>query len=103
MRYLKMNDATAVTYDDVIFFRPDATITEVLEEVYHFYQNRAGLNLQYSDEQRRIMNEIDAQEYLISVADKYKIPQMEREETKGLLEMYKKQRENLKKEGEWID
>lgn len=36
LRYLNMNGATAVTYDDVIIFRPNATVTEVLEETYHF-------------------------------------------------------------------
>ena len=47
------------------------------------------------------MNEIAAQEYLISVADKYKIPQDEREDTKAILESYKKQMEELKKAGDW--
>lgn len=103
MRYLEERGATAVTIGDSIIFRPDATTTEVLEEVYHFNQNRAGLNSQYSEMQRRVMNEIDAQEYLISVADKYKIPDAEREETKALLESYKKQMDELKKAGEWDD
>ena len=49
------------------------------------------------------MNEIAAQEYLIEVADKYKIPEAEREETKQILEMYKKDMEKLKEAGEWID
>ena len=49
------------------------------------------------------MNEIDAKEYLIRVADKYKIPQTEMEETRALLESYKTKMENLKKAGEWID
>ena len=103
MRYLNDRGATAVTIGDSIIFRPDATTTEVLEEVYHFNQNRAALNNQYSSTQRMIMNEIDAQEYLISVADKYKIPQSEREETKSLLELYRKQMEELIKAGEWDD
>lgn len=103
LRYLDMNGATAVTYDDVIIFRPDATVTEVLEETYHFKQNRAGLNNKYSIEQRRIMNEIAAQEYIISVADKYKIPIAEREETKALLDLYKREKENLQKAGDWVD
>lgn len=90
MRYLDDRGATAVTIGDTIIFRADATTTEVLEEVYHFNQNRAGLNNQYSAIQRMIMNEIDAHEYLISVADKYKIPQAESEGTKALLESYKK-------------
>ena len=103
MRYLKMRDATAAIIGDVIILMPDPTITDVLEEVYHFYQNRAGLNMQYSIEQHDIMNEIDAKEYLIRVADKYKIPQTEMEETRALLESYKSKMENLKKAGEWID
>lgn len=103
LRYLEARGATAVTIDDLIIFRPDATTTEVLEEIYHFDQNRRGLNKQYGALQRTIMNEIDAQEYLIRVADKYKIPIAEREETRALLESYKKQMEELKKAGEWID
>ena len=95
--------ATALTIDDAIILRKDATTTEVLEEVYHFQQNRAGHNNQYSREQRFLMNEIEAQEYLISVADKYKIPQAERDETIKLLESYQKQKEKLQKDGGWID
>ena len=103
MDYLDRRGATAVTLEDVIIFRPDATTTEVLEEVYHFNQNRASLNNQYPSQQRMVLNEIDAQEYLIRVADKYKIPQSEREETKALLELYRNQMEDMKKAGEWID
>lgn len=103
MEYLAKNGASAVTYDDVIILRPDATTTEVLEEVYHFFQNRSGVNSKYSASQRKIMNEIEAQEYLISVADKYKIPEAEREETKELLKMYKADMEKLKQAGEWDD
>ena len=103
MQYLESNHATAVTFGDTIILRPDATTTEVLEEVYHFNQNRSGLNAQYSAVQRQIMNEIDAQEYLLSVSDKYKIPKEEVEETKQLLEVYKKKMEDMKKAGEWDD
>ncbi len=95
--------ATALSIDDAIIFREDATTTEVLEEVYHFQQNRAGRNNQYSHEQRFLMNEIEAQEYLISVADKYKLPQSERDETLKLLESYQRQKEKMQKDGDWID
>lgn len=61
------------------------------------------MNNKYSIEQRRIMNEIAAQEYIISVADKYKIPIAEREETKALLALYKREKETLQKAGDWID
>ena len=50
-----------------------------------------------------VMNEIAAQKYLMSIAERYKIPQSEREETKALLESYIKQREKLIKAGEWDD
>jgi len=100
---LSERGATAATIGDTIVLRPDATTTEVLEEVYHFYQNRSGLNAQYSAVQRMVMNEIAAQKYLMSIAERYKIPQSEREETKALLESYIKQREKLIKAGEWDD
>ena len=103
MRYLDERGATAVTFGDSIIFRPDATTTEVLEEVYHFEQNRAGLNSQYPAIQRMILNEIDAQIYLLSVADRYKIPLSEVEEIRGILESYEMQMEELKKAGEWDD
>lgn len=103
VRYLGERGATAATIGDTIVLRSDATTTEVLEEVYHFYQNRSGLNVQYSAVQRMVMNEIAAQKYLMSIAERYKIPQSEREETKALLESYIKQREKLIKAGEWDD
>lgn len=103
IRYLSERGATAVTIGDTIVLRPDATTTEVLEEVYHFYQNRSGLNAKYSAVQRMVMNEIAAQKYLMSIAERYKIPQSEREETKALLESYIKQKEELIKAGEWDD
>lgn len=103
VRYLGERGATAATIGDTIVLRSDATTTEVLEEVYHFYQNRSGLNVQYSAVQRMVMNEIAAQEYLMSVAEKYNVPQSEREETKALLESYIKQKEELIKAGEWDD
>ena len=103
LRYLDERGATAVTIDNVIILREDATTTEVLEEAYHFNQNHKGLNKQYGTLQRTIMNEIDAQEYLISVADKYKIPTEETEETKAILDSYKRQRDELRKAGEWDD
>ena len=103
VRYLGERGATAATIGDTIVLRSDATTTEVLEEVYHFYQNRSGLNVQYSAVQRMVMNEIAAQKYLMSIAERYKSPQSEREETKALLESYIKQREKLIKAGEWDD
>lgn len=103
MRYLDSRQATAVTLDDMIILRHDATTTEVLEEVFHFNQNAGGKNNRYNADVRAILNEIEAQEYLISVAEQYKIPQQEREETKQLLEFYKRQRDGMIERGEWFD
>lgn len=94
---------TALTVGDVVFFTPERTVSDVLEEVHHFYQNKRGLNYQYDHKQREILNEIDAKEYLLSVSDKYHIPEEEIEETKQHLESYKKQMQEMKERGEWID
>lgn len=94
-------DASAVTYGDVIYFREDATVSDVLEEIHHFYQNKRGLNAQYNFRQRSILNEIDAKEYLLRVAEKYHIPEDEIELTKKQLVSYTKEKEMLKERGEW--
>lgn len=100
---LNKQEASAVTYGDIIIFRPDATVSDVLEEVYHFEQNRKGLNSQYDSKQRMILNEIDAKQYLLSVIDKYRIPPEETELTRKQLASYKKQMEDMKERGEWYD
>lgn len=94
---------TAVTIGDVIFFTPERTVSDVLEEVHHFYQNKKGLNNQYDRKQREILNEIDAKEYLLRMTDKYNIPLEEVEETRQHLESYKRQMQDMKERGEWID
>ena len=101
LEHLQSENATAVTIGDVIYFRDDVTVSDVLEEVYHFEQNRKGLNSEYSPKQRTILNEIDAKEYLLSVKDKYRIPEEEVELTERQLESYKKQMEEMKERGEW--
>lgn len=100
---LNKQEASAVTYGDIIIFRPDATVSDVLEEVYHFEQNRKGLNSQYDSKQRMILNEIDAKQYLLSVIDKYRIPPEETELTRKQLASYKRQMEDMKERGEWYD
>lgn len=82
------------------FFRPDATVSDVLEEVHNSYQNKIGLNNQYGDLQRTILNEIDANQYLLTMTEKYHIPSEEVEMTKQQLESYQKQMNELKEKGE---
>ena len=79
----------------------DATVSDVLEEIHHFYQNKRGLNAQYNFRQRSILNEIDAKEYLLRVAEKYHIPEDEIELTKKQPVSYTKEKEMLKERGEW--
>lgn len=79
----------------IFFFKDDATISDVVEEVYHFWQERRG---DYSDEplQRRIcLCEIDAKMHLLSVAERYKIPLEEQELTRSELAVYERWLEEL--------
>ncbi len=103
MQRLEDKKAYAVTVGDVIYFRPDASVSDVLEESYHFKQNRKNLNVQYGQVQREILNEIDAKEYLISVSKKFHIPEDEMSLTVRQLESYKKQMNDLIERGEWDD
>ena len=88
--HLAKSGAYAAQVGDVLLFRRDATITDVLEEVHHFNQNKRGANADKPAEIMQLLNEIGTQKYLISVAEKYKIPVEETEETKALLAMYEK-------------
>lgn len=103
LKRMDQQNASAVTYGDIIFFREDATVSDVLEEVHHFYQNKAGMNAGYSPKQRIILNEIEAKEYVLSMADKYNIPEREIELTKNQLKSYNSEMDEMKKRGEWID
>lgn len=96
-RHLENNYATAACIDDFIIVRPDATISEILEELYHFKQNQTQLNFDKSAHLRTILNEIDAKEYLLSVSKKYSIPRKEIEETTEHLAKYKKELEEFLK------
>ena len=101
LEHLNQEGARAVTVGPVIYFRPDATVSDVLEEVHHFYQNRNGLNSQYGNKQRQILNEIDAKRYLLSLTEKYHIPPDEVAETDYWLNKYLNDMEEMKRRGEW--
>ena len=82
----------------VLFFRRSATISDVLEETYHFWQERKELFPDVSTEKRVLLLEIDAKKHLISYAKKYKIPSEETELTKRELEFYQKELERWERE-----
>ena len=71
------------------FIRNDATVSDVLEEMYHAKQDRVQMFGDVLTEEVLLRREIDAQEYLLSLIDKYKIPDDEVETTKGNLKYYK--------------
>lgn len=97
--HLERMGAAASNIGDVLLFRKDVCISEVLEETYHFEQNLSKMNYEREEPLRSILNEIDAKQYLLNNADKYKIPRNETELTKKQLESYQKQLEKYDKEG----
>lgn len=88
--HLAKNGSTASCIGDVLLFSKNATVSDVLEETYHFRQNFQKLNYGKPAKERLLLNEIDAQNYLLSVAEKYNIPESELSVTRKNLEDYKK-------------
>ena len=89
-RHLDLKNAEASNFGkDVVMFREKISVSGILEETYHIVQNRNGMNDDKSSELRELLNEIDAKEYLLRVAQKYSIPRDETENTKKQLEVYK--------------
>ena len=68
----------------------------MLEETYHFEQNIAKMNDDKGEPLRSILNEIDAKQYLLDNANKYKIPRNEIEVTQKQLVEYQKQLEKFR-------
>ena len=77
------------------FIADDATISDVLEEMYHARQDRAKMFGEITDDLVALKREIDAQYYLLRVAKKYKIPSEELVVTKENLKRYEKQLEEI--------
>lgn len=77
------------------FIRDDATISEVLEEMYHAEQDRKNMFGDTLTTEVWLRREIDAQKHLLSLSEKYKIPQEEIEVTKGNLEQYEAELKKL--------
>lgn len=75
----------------IVLFREKISISAILEESYHIIQNRQEMNYDKDAPLRHILNEIDAKEYLLKIANRYGIPREEIEETKMQLEQYKQE------------
>jgi hypothetical protein len=79
------------------FIRDDATVSDVLEEMYHAEQNRKNMFGKQFTDKVFLQREIDAQKYLISCEKKYKIPIEEMKPTKSNLLGYEKRLNDLLK------
>lgn len=90
-KHLDTLEASASNIGDILLFRKNVCISDVLEETYHFEQNLRKQNDDKDEPLRSILNEIDAKEYLINNSKRYKIPRNEIELTKKQLAYYKKQ------------
>lgn len=77
------------------FIRDDATVTDVLEEMYHAEQDRKHMFGEVVDSRVFFLREIDAQKYLLSVAERYKIPVEEQNATRLMLAFYEGKLEEL--------
>lgn len=88
--------ASASAIGDVLLFRKNVCVCEVLEETRHFMQNLQGMNDDKGEPLRSILNEIDAKEYVIQNAEKYKVPRNEVELMETQLASYRRQLERYK-------
>lgn len=92
-RHLDAVGADAACIGGTVIFRDIPTTSEVLEETFHFFQE---LNGDYSDRDFRaasLLREIDAQEYLLTMTERFKIPEEEVSQTIANLEYYRNELE----------
>lgn len=87
--HLAKNKAAASVMGNCLLFRGDATMSEVLEETRHYWQNKVGMNDDADADLRIILNEIDAKEYVILNAARYQLPRAELELMKDHLAYYR--------------
>lgn len=91
MKHLEKVEANAsyIAGGNIAFISDDATISDVLEEMYHAKQDRANMFGALSKNADVLLKrEIDAQKYLLKVAKKYKITVKETKKTLINLKIY---------------
>lgn len=98
-RYLNAREADAATLGDVVALRHDATLSEILEEEFHFHQYKRGDYTECNDDELLLRREIDAQRYLLDVSTRYRIPRMEADQTRAALKRYQEELDELLNEG----
>lgn len=89
-KHLEDMGAFASTLGDILMFRADATIGDVLEETHHFMQNLNKINDDKGEPLRTYLNEIDAKRFIIDNAGKYRVPRNEIDLAQDELEYYEK-------------
>ena len=96
-QHLDKMKANASTIGDVLLFRKNVCVSEVIEETYHFKQNMNKVNDDKGEPLRTILNEILAKEHIIKNAKKFKIPRNEIEFVEKQLKSYQNQLEEYNK------
>ncbi len=81
--------AAYIAGENIAFIADGATVSDVLEEMYHAEHERKKMFGEKMDKLILLKREIDAQEYLLRVAEKYKIPERELKVTRENLIHYK--------------
>lgn len=99
-KHLAEMGASASAIGDTLMFRKDVCVCEVLEETYHFKQNLAHMNDDKGEPLRTILNEIDAKQFILDNAQKYKVPRNEIELIRKQLAGYQEQLSALSNGGE---
>lgn len=94
--HLRSQGAFVSHIGGMLFFRKDATISDVIEEFFHYHQERGSGYAQYTGTEQILRMEIDAKLHLISIAERYKIPSEETELTRRELQDYERRLE------EWL-
>lgn len=95
-KHLAGLNASASTIGNILLFRKKVCISEVLEEIRHFEQNLLFMNDDKPEPLRTFLNEIEAKEYVLNNATKYRIPRNEIEFVNKQLIWYKEQLEEYK-------
>ena len=92
--------ASYINGANVAFITDNATVSDVLEEMYHAKQDKANMFGELTNRKILYQREIAAQKYLINVAEKYKIPEEEVVVTKENLKFYIEQLKKFLESGE---
>lgn len=97
-KHLEDMGATASSAGNILFFKKNVTVSEVLEETRHFDQYLSGLNTDKGAKLMIPLNEIEAKQFVIDNAAKYKVPRKEVEHLRKQIESYKKELDAIKEE-----